>query len=66
MLELIVEASRVPGYLEPRRRANELPVYAEAKDPRNDKIYWYDLCTGERFWDDPRPAAEALAQCRQF
>ena len=48
-IEVQIEASRVPGRVEPRRRPNEVPVFKQAVDPRNDRPYWYDTCTGEWF-----------------
>uniref|UniRef100_A0A7S3JUG7 Calmodulin n=1 Tax=Aureoumbra lagunensis TaxID=44058 RepID=A0A7S3JUG7_9STRA len=61
-LQIHIETSRVPRRAEPRRRPDEAPLYLEAIDPRNEKTYWYDKCTGEQFDQDPRPYTEALAQ----
>ncbi|KAJ8601194.1 hypothetical protein CTAYLR_003229 [Chrysophaeum taylorii] len=64
-LQVQIETSLVPGRVEARRRPNVAPVYVEAIDPRNERVYWYDMCTGEQYWDDPRPAATELAE-QQF
>lgn len=61
-LEIHIEASHVPGIVEPRRRLDEVPTYIQAVDPRNDRPYWYDACTGEQFWVNPGPAAEACVK----
>lgn len=61
-LEVQIETSHVPGRIEPRRRPEESPVFAKALDPRTDKPYWYDVCTGEQYSEDPRPAKEALLE----
>ncbi|KAH8051848.1 Ca2-binding protein [Aureococcus anophagefferens] len=60
-LTLHVEASCVPGRVEPRRNPDVEPVFVAVRDPRTGRPYWYDSCTLEPVWDDPRPAAEALA-----
>ncbi|KAH8064387.1 Ca2-binding protein [Aureococcus anophagefferens] len=54
-------ASCVPGRVEPRRNPDVEPVFVAVRDPRTGRPYWYDSCTLEPVWDDPRPAAEALA-----
>lgn len=61
-VQLVVETSSVPGVCEPRRRADERPRFKEARDPRTDRRYWFDATTGERFWEDPRPASELLKE----
>ena len=58
---LYIETSCIPGRIDKRRRPEVHAEYASETDARTGKVYWYDVCTRERFWDDPRPAQEALA-----
>ena len=58
---LYIETSCIPGRIDKRRRPEVHAEYASEVDARTGKVYWYDVCTRERFWDDPRPAQEALA-----
>lgn len=58
---LYIETSHIPGRVQPRRRPDVQAEYACETDARTGKVYWYDVCTRERMWDDPRPAQDALA-----
>ena len=61
-LQVFVETSRIGGLLEPRRRPDVSAVYARATDPRDGREYWYDKCSGEQFWEDPRSEVDAFTE----
>ena len=61
-LDVHVEASFLPGVLEPGRPAGQEVEYLSLKDKLTGKQYWFDARTKDAFWDDPTPIAQGDAK----
>ena len=56
-----VEASFLPGVLEPGRPAGQEVEYLSLWTS-SGKQYWFDARTKDSFWDDPTPIAQGDAK----